>query len=78
MGYGNYQLLPFLFDHKLKCTSSAPLEQSIVLNISPLVSLMVDQVSSLQNHHVAAGILSGLNHLLYQEVIHPSKAWRQG
>ena len=60
-GYGKsicYQLLP-LFDHKLKCTSSPPLEQSVVLIISPLVSLMVDQVSSLQDRHVAAGILSG-------------------
>ena len=61
-GYGKsicYQLLPFLFDHKLKRTSSPPLEQSIALIISPLVSLMVDQVCSLQNRHVAAGILSG-------------------
>ena len=49
-GYGKsvcYQLLPFLFDHKLKRTSSPPLEQSVVLVISPLVSLMVDQVNSL-------------------------------
>ena len=61
-GYGKsvcYQLLPFLFDHKLKRTSSPALEQSVVLIISPLVSLMVDQVSSLQDRHVAAGILSG-------------------
>ena len=53
------QLLPLLFDHKLKRTSSPALEQSVVLIISPLVSLMVDQVSSLQDCHVAAGILSG-------------------
>ena len=51
--------LASLFDHKLKCTSSPPLEQSIVLVISPLVSLMVDQVSSLQDCHVATCILSG-------------------
>ena len=43
---------------QLKCTSSPPLEQSVVL-ISPLMSLMVDQVSSLQICHVVAGILSG-------------------
>ena len=54
-----YQLLPFLFDHKLNRTSSPALEQSVVVIISPLVSLMVDQVSSLQDRHVAAGILSG-------------------
>ena len=61
-GYGKsvcYQLLPFLFDHKLSRTSSPALEQSVVVIISPLVSLMVDQVSSLQDRHVAAGILSG-------------------
>ena len=60
-GYGKsvcYQFLPFLFDHKLSRTSSPALEQSAVI-ISPLVSLMVDQVSSLQDRHVAAGILSG-------------------
>ena len=51
-GYGKsvcYKLLPYLFDHKLKRTSSPALEQSVVLIISPLVSLMVDQVSSLQD-----------------------------
>ena len=43
-GYGKsicYQLLPFLFDHKLKRTSSPPLEQSVVIIISPFVSLIV-------------------------------------
>ena len=49
-GYGKSQLLLFLFDHKLKHTSCPALEQSVV---------MVDQVSSLQDRHVAAGILSG-------------------
>ena len=34
------------------------LELSVVIT-SPLVSLMVDQVSSLQDRHVAASILSG-------------------
>ena len=29
------------------------------MGVSPLVSLMVDQVSSLQDRHVAASILSG-------------------
>lgn len=61
-GYGKsvcYQLLPFLFDHKLKRTSSSSLEQSVLLVISPLVSLMVDQVNSLRQRDVATGILSG-------------------
>ena len=61
-GYGKsvcYQLLSFSFAHKLKHTSSPAFELSVVLVISPLVSLMVDQVSSLQHRHVAAGILSG-------------------
>ena len=54
-----YQLLLFLFSHKFKRTSSSALEQSVILIISPLVSLMVNKVSSLQHHHVAAGILNG-------------------
>ena len=65
MGYRKsvcYQLLPFLFDYKLKRTTRSPyLEQSVVLVISPLVSLMVDQVNSLRQRDVAAGILSGNN-----------------
>ena len=61
-GYGKticYQLLPFMFDMKLQCTTSPPSERSGVLIISPLVSLMIDQVTSLQQRGVPAGILSG-------------------
>lgn len=50
-GYGKslcYQLLPFMFDYKLKRTSSPRVERSVVLVLSPLVSLMIDQVSGLQ------------------------------
>ena len=60
-GYGkfiSYQLLLFLFDHKLKRTTSPPLEQSIVLIVSPLVSVMVDQVSSLQDRFSATILIS--------------------
>ena len=60
-GYGKsicYQLLPFMFDFKWKRSSSSP-ERSVVLVISPLVSLMADQVGELQKRGVAAGILSG-------------------
>ena len=47
-GYGKsicYQLLPFMFDVKLKRTSSPKTERSVVLVISLLVSLMIDQVT---------------------------------
>ncbi len=62
MGYGKsiyYQTLPFLFDKKLDRISSLPSKRSVVLVLSPLVSLMVDQVTSLHDHGVSAGILSG-------------------
>ena len=60
-GYGKslcYQLVPFLFDYKLNRTSYGA-ERSVVLVISPLVSLMVDQVTGLLQRGVSAGILSG-------------------
>ena len=61
-GYGKslcYQLLPFMFDFKLKRTSSRRSERSVVLVLSPLVSLMVDQVAGLKKRGVSAAILSG-------------------
>ena len=61
-GYGKslcYQLLPFMFDFKLKRTNSRRTERSVVLVLSPLVSLMVDQVAGLQKRGVSAAILSG-------------------
>ena len=61
IGYGKslrYQLLLFLFDIKLGRTRAIATERSFVLVISPLVSLMVDQVCSLQAHGVCAAILS--------------------
>ncbi len=61
-GYGKslcYQLLPFLFDHKLGRIGAPEAELSVVIVVSPLVSLMVDQVSSLQSRGVSAAILSG-------------------
>ena len=61
-GYGKsicYQLIPFMFDFKLKRTTVPQAERSAVLVISPLVSLMVDQVSGLQTRGVPAAILSG-------------------
>ncbi|KAL5517814.1 hypothetical protein EMCRGX_G003435 [Ephydatia muelleri] len=61
-GYGKsicYQLLPFMFDFKLKRTTAPQDQRSSVLVISPLVSQMVDQVSGLQKRGVNAAILSG-------------------
>ena len=61
-GYGKsicYQVLPYLFDSKLGRVSASPTDQCAVLVISPLISLMVDQVTSLQSHGVEAAILSG-------------------
>jgi len=61
-GYGKsicYQVLPFLFDCKLNRTNSLPKQQSMVLVVSPLISLMVDQVKKLLSSGVSAAILSG-------------------
>ena len=66
-GYGKsicYQLLPFIFDIKLGRTTSPLSDRSVVQVVSPLVSLMVDQVSTLQKRGVFAGILSGKKGLL--------------
>ena len=58
-GYGKslcFQLLPFMFDFKLKRTSSSS-ERSVVLVLSPLVSLMIDQVSGLRKRGVSTAII---------------------
>ena len=47
----------FLFDYKL--SKVAPSKKSVCLVVSPLVSLMVDQVLSLRSKGVHAAILSG-------------------
>ena len=66
-GYGKslcyqlMQLLPFLFDFKLKQTCSSRVKRSVVIVISSLVSLMVDQVSSLQQHGVSAALAITVN-----------------
>ena len=61
-GYGKsicYQVLPFMFDAKLCRQDSAPPEKSVALVVSPLVSLMVDQVRSLTSSGVGAAIVGG-------------------
>ena len=55
-GFGKsicYEVLPFLFDRKLES------ECSTVIVVSPLVSLMVDQVADLRLRGVCAAIMSG-------------------
>ena len=57
-GYGKslcYQVLPFLFDHAGRRTDS------LVIVVSPLVSLMVDQVHVLRQKGVKAAIMSTLS-----------------
>ena len=61
-GYGKsicYQVLPFLFDYKLKRTSLPPHKRSVCIVVSPLISLMVDQVTSLRAIGVGSAIPSG-------------------
>ena len=66
-GYGKsicFQLLPFMFDFKLGRTTtssqtSGTIMPSIVLVVSPLVSLMIDQVANLRQRGIPSGILSG-------------------
>ncbi len=60
-GYGKslcYQLLLFLMDYKLGRTNRPLVDRSVVLVIYPLVSLMIDQVRSLNTRGVSAAILS--------------------
>ena len=62
-GYGKsicYQCLPFLFDYKLGKVDLPLLNQSVVIIVSPLVSLMVDQVAKLRARGVEAAILGGI------------------
>ncbi len=61
-GYGKslcFQILPFLFDAKFERMMSPLTNRSVVLVISPLVSLMINQVTQLRSDGVAAAILSG-------------------
>lgn len=61
-GYGKsvcFHCLPFLFDYKFGRVELPPCEKSVCLVVSPLISLMVDQVESLRGRGVSAAILSG-------------------
>ena len=61
-GYGKsirFQTLPFHFDHKLNRVGSPPHRHSVCVIVSPLISLMVDQVAKLKFLSVGCAILSG-------------------
>lgn len=61
-GYGKsicYQALPFLFDYKLKRTDLPSHKHSVCVVVSPLISLMVDQVTRLRAIGIGSAILSG-------------------
>ena len=60
-GYGKsicFQTLPFLFDTKLGRMNSSSSQRSVILVISPLAFLRVNQVSQLRSVGVSAAILS--------------------
>ena len=48
-----------VFDFKLGRLSAPPAKRSVVLIVSPLVSLMIDQICDLRSRGVHAAILSG-------------------
>ena len=63
-GYGKsicFQISPYMFDFKLGRISAASFKRSIIVIVSPLLSLMIDQVTDLKSRGVQAAILSG-NH----------------
>ena len=60
-GYGKsvfYQALPFPFDVKLERTALPPSKQSVCLVISPILTLMVNQVLKLKGLGIGSGIMS--------------------
>ena len=59
----SYECLPFFFDYRLGCTG-APASRSTVLVVSPLVSLMIDQVSSLRERGVQQLSLAAMNSVI--------------
>lgn len=64
-GFGKslcYQLLPYLFDYKFgRVTAGSP--SLVVVVVSPLISLMVDQVRKLRHRGVKAAILTSSSDL---------------
>ena len=65
-----FECLPFVFDFKHNRTGSSSVRTTVSV-VSPLVSLMIDQVESLRKRGVSAAILSGneaVESLLAQEI----------
>lgn len=65
-GFGKslcYKILPFVFNKKLGK------EDSVVIVVSPLVSLMSDQVYSLRQRHVKAAIISSARELTQMKIL---------
>ena len=61
-GYGKsicYQVLLFLFDYKLNRTNLPSYKCSVCIVVSPLISLIVNQVTELRDIGIGASILSG-------------------
>lgn len=58
-GYGKslcYQALPFLLDYKRGLSQSQ--ESSLVIVVSPLIALMIDQTTSLRSRQVKCSIIA--------------------
>ena len=58
-GFGKsiiYELLPFLFDYKLERVDTGM--RSLIIVVSPLISLMVDQVDCLRHRGARTAMLS--------------------
>ena len=80
-GYGKslrYQLVLFLFDFQLGRTRAIATERSVALVISPLVSLTVDQVCSLQAHGVCALIRNSGNTWVSKALLATERDMAQG
>jgi ATP-dependent DNA helicase RecQ len=52
-----FELLPFVYDHKLGRVGTQT--RSLVLVLSPLISLMVNRVTNLKLHGVSTAIMFG-------------------
>lgn len=81
-GFGKsvcYQAVPFMFDFKLgRNYVSNPVDRSVVIVVSPLVSLMVDQVNNLRSTGVGAAILSGGQFDKHEELLASERDIEQG
>ena len=72
-GFGKsicYEVLPFMHDFQLRRSGTTPeCKASLVLVISPLISLMADQVLSLRRRGVRSAVLTGAGSGVGQELV---------